>query len=136
MLLVYWRRLTGDYFRLGLAPEEVFEAERLSNQETDVTLFRCLVRQPLDDQWNDFEGRLAGQEDWDEYLAEWGVIAEDEDAAAEIAIDWQSRCYVVPAEIEAIAPSEDTFFDAPGAVWQGMRYPPEVIDLAFDDLDE
>lgn len=114
-----------------MAPEELFEPDRLARPSADVTLFRVLISQPLDENWNTFSGRLMGQEDWDSYLAEWGVLAKDQDQAVEIALMWQSRCYPMEPRLDVVAPSEDEFADSPGIVWQGSRFPPP--DDLFDD---
>ena len=117
----------------GLAPEEMFESSR-QQDEKEVTLFRCLVQQPLDDAWPTSAGCLLGQETWDHYLAEWGVLAADEEEAEAIAIQWQAKCYGLQPETAQTLASDQTFLDSPGVVWQGIRFCPS--EQFGDDLPE
>ena len=119
--------LTGAFRQLllqaGMANDAIMESER-GGETQSVELFRVLLVQPLDDQWSTFAGCLDGQQEWNKYLAEWGVLASDEEAAVKIAKRWQSQCYPLDSELEAVFEAEQQFEDSPGAVWQGMRLGP------------
>ena len=104
----------------------------------NVRLYRCLVHQPLDDTWNEDPDRLSGQENWTTYITEWGVLAESEDTAREVAIRFQALCYQLPAIVPEIMESEESYTDIPGAVWQAGRYEftnEDDGDLNDDELD-
>jgi tetratricopeptide (TPR) repeat protein len=131
-----WRRMAAlpegdplvaqvDEFILasGMAPDELFEKHRQQEAKAkEVIYYRCLVRQPLSKDWPQSPGCLPGQESWREYLAEWGVLAADEDDAVRRVLAWQSRCHALPGEMEALDPGAEKFFDKPGVVWQGFRW--------------
>ena len=104
-----------------LAPEELFQAIRERQKPTDVTFYQLLVRQPLDENWMAFLGRMAHEDEADSYLGSWGVLAEDEEAAQKMVLQWQRRCYPLDAEIVEISGNDDTFSESPGIVWQGQR---------------
>jgi hypothetical protein len=107
----------------GLMPEAFFEDLRQAEKQAEgVNLYRCIVRQPLDNRWPTFAGCLDEQQAWREYRILWGVLARSEEEAAERALSWQSRCYSLPAEIDEITSDEEGFTDRPGVVFQGMRW--------------
>lgn len=113
----------------GMAPDEVFDEERSTRDEEEgMSFYRCKLRQPLDDDWPDSAGCLTGQEAWQEYRILWGVLAPDEDAAAEMALAWQARCYPRAAIIEEIELQREGYTDRPGVVWQGARWAEAVTD--------
>lgn len=120
-MLAYESRL----LEAGLAPNELFAAHRQREsgqaEKGTVNFYRCVVRQPLDEQWLSFAGRLAGEEDWTSYEVHWGVLAVDEQEAARRVSAWQQRCYPLPAEILEIEEEGTDFSDRPGVVWQGYR---------------
>jgi tetratricopeptide (TPR) repeat protein len=107
----------------GLAPDELFEPHRQREEARDgIHFFRCMVRQPLDETWPSSPGCLAGQGQWPEYLALWGVLAVDEDEARQRAQTWQARCGHPGAEARECEMADDTYRDRPGIVWQGQRW--------------
>jgi tetratricopeptide (TPR) repeat protein len=119
-----------------LAPEEFFQTFRAEEPESNVTFYQVMVRQPLDENWMSFAGRLPDEEDSDSYLGSWGVLAEDEDAAQRLVLQWQSRCYPLEAEIFEISGNDESFNDLPGIVWQGQRiFPGEESNDDFDGND-
>lgn len=106
----------------GLAPENVFDRVRQRNEKASgLSYYRCIVRQPLDDDWPLSPGCLAGEEEWREYRILWGVLARDEDEASNAVLEWQSRCYSLPAEVADVQLDSDGYTDRPGVVWQGFR---------------
>lgn len=117
-----------------LAPEEFFEQSRADAASEDVIFYQVLVRQPLDDNWMGFAGRLPIEEESDSYLGSWGVLATDEDEAQELVLRWQRRCYSLEAEIVEVSTMDESFLDVPGVVWQGQRILPSDSDM--DELDE
>jgi len=120
-----------------LAPEEFFDALRADKPSSDVIFYQVLVRQPLDENWMSFAGRLPIEEESDSYLGSWGVLAVDEDEAQEVALLWQSRCYPIEAEVVEVSTMDDAFVDVPGVVWQGQRIFPGDGDISeFDEDDE
>jgi tetratricopeptide (TPR) repeat protein len=107
----------------GLAPDELFEEERQRGDEVrGINYYRCLVRQPLDEQWRESQGCLSGQDNWTAYHMVWGVLAANEDEAGQRVLEWQARCYAQPAEVEETELESEGFTDKPGVVWQGARW--------------
>jgi tetratricopeptide (TPR) repeat protein len=133
-------QLEARLLRSGLMPETWFQWQRESNDAKsveDIRLYRCLVHQPLDEAWNKDPDRLSDQEDWTAYITEWGVLAESEEEAKEIALHFQSRCYHLPATVQEIMASDDSYSDVTGPVWQGPRYSvDDDEELGEDFLDD
>ena len=127
-------RLESRLLRSGLMPDSWFQWKR---EEADlkpvenVRLYRCLVYQPLDETWITDPDRLSDQLGWTAYLTEWGVLSDSEDAAREMAIKAQSLCYQLPATVQEVLESEETYTDVPGAVWQAARF--ELTDEEAED---
>lgn len=133
-----------------LAPEEFFQTLRDQNQASEVTFYQVLIRQPLDENWMHFAGRLAHEGEADSYLGTWGVLANDEETAQKLVLEWQGRCYSIEAEIVEIRGNAESFNDREGIVWQGQRMFPgdeesdedsggfgsEFEDEFDDELDE
>ena len=129
-------RVESRLLRSGLMPDSWFQWQRESTEQKpmeNVRLYRCLVHQPLDETWNEDPDRLSGQENWTTYITEWGVLAESEDIAREVAIRFQAMCYKIPALVPEVLESEETYTDVPGAVWQSGRF--ELTDENVDDED-
>ena len=120
----------------GAAPNELFTPDRRANPETDVNFYRCVLLQPLDERWKDFPGCLASQEDWENYLIEWGVLASSEAQAGELALKWQSRCYYLPPSVAAIEEEDSGYTDHAGIVWQGGRWNPADEGFDGETLDD
>lgn len=108
----------------GLAPDEFFTRDLTNREEDepDVHCFVVLLRQELNEDWKDSRGCLAGQEHWESYLAQWTVLAEDEEDAGERAKDWQQKCAGGLCEILQIDIESGPYRDSPGVVVQGMRW--------------
>jgi hypothetical protein len=116
-------RLNDRLLAAGLAPDDFFEPSREENEVCEgVNFYRCTVLQPLDAHWPQFAGCLSGQESWRAYHGEWGVLARDEEEAAQLVLPWQSRCYRLAPAIENIELADDGYRDHPGIVWQGLRW--------------
>lgn len=124
----------------GLQLDEYFEESRLQREETDVYHFHLQLLQPLGQDWSDSLGCLQGQEHWEDYIAEWGVLAADEEQAIELVMEYQDRCYNLPATLLNIQVSDEDFVDCPGVVWQAVHWSqgdqPEEVDDDDFDLDE
>jgi hypothetical protein len=123
-----------------LAPEELFEGIRERQQPAEVTFYQILVRQPLDENWMTFPGRLAHEEEAESYLGSWGVLAEDDETAQKMVLQWQRRCYPLDAEVVEISGNDESFSESPGIVWQGQRIfagdeDMEGFDGEFDGSD-
>lgn len=122
-------RLEGRLLETGLAPNEMFIAHREQTRPADdpsaaggtVNFYRCVLRQPLDERWETFTGRLAGEENWTGYVVPWGVLAADPAEAQRLALLWQQRCYPIAAEVLEIMEDGGDFTDHAGVVWQGFR---------------
>lgn len=130
-------RIERRLLRSGLMPETWFQWQRESEDARpldNVRLFRCLVHQPLDDTWNADPDRLCDQQDWDSYITEWGVLAQTEDEARETALKFQAMCWDLPATVQEVLESEESYTDVPGPVWQGARY--SLTDDGEDDDGE
>lgn len=108
----------------GLAPEQFFEDVRESGESVEnVNFYRCIAHQPLDDDWPLFQGCLAGQEEWTSYQIAYGVLARDDEEAAQFVLNWQSQCYPqLPAVLASWELEGEGFRDRCGVVWQGARW--------------
>jgi tetratricopeptide (TPR) repeat protein len=118
-------RVEARQLRSGLMPEHWFEMLREASPEEpaeEVFLFRCAVRQPLDDTWDADADRLPHQEGWTSYIAEWGVLAETEADALSRAVGFQTQCHDLPPEGLGAEREQGPFQDKPGVVWQGGRH--------------
>ena len=112
--------------RSGLMPDSWFQHLRESSGDSaieNVKLYRCLLEQPLDEFWLLDPDRLPEQEHWKGYMAEWGVLAQSEEQAGEIALKYQSQCYSLLPEVREVQELESTYTDIPGPVWQAGRFP-------------
>jgi len=136
-------QLETRLLRSGLMPDSWFQTQRESIEQKpidNIRLYRCLIHQPLDNTWQTDLDRLNDQEDWTTYVTEWGVLAESEDAAREMALQWQAKCYHIEAIVPEILESEESYTDVPGAVWQAGRFElpdedPDDDELSDEDLD-
>ena len=116
------QRLIRRLLRTGLLPDAYFDRLRARNPESnDIRFFRVRLRQRLDASWPASEGCLSGQESWNDYLIDWGVLAETEGEAVDRVLEWQCRCESVRPEVEEAEGSDEYFRDRPGVVWQGYR---------------
>jgi tetratricopeptide (TPR) repeat protein len=127
----------------GLAPNEMFAAIRessgLAPVEDGINFYRVLLRQTMDETWKDSVYCLAGEEEWTEYEAVWGVLAEDEDGARRLVVDMQGRAMDRTAEVLGVDEGGSEYTDIPGVVWQGLRASPseeDDEDEEDDDLDD
>ena len=131
--------LENKMLAAGCMPDSYFDEMRSeSTPQDNVKYYRMLVNQKLDDDWANHEGCLLGQEEWQNYFCEWGVLALSEEEAKEFVLDMQARCYSGYAEVVEVIEEDQTFVDTPGIVWQGGRYSiPDDLDLdgEFDDED-
>lgn len=106
----------------GLAPDGFFLDQRRKNLPCEgLSFYVFRLKQPLDDRWQTFEGCCAGQQGWLAYLASWGVLAPNAAAAESTVLDWQARCYPLPAEVLDVTLQYENCRDWPGPVWQGRR---------------
>jgi len=106
----------------GLAPDRFFLEKRRHNPPRGGLGFYVFrLKQPLDQGWSTFKGCRAGQEDWQAYVGSWGVLAPSAAEAEKTALDWQGRCYPLPAEVLDFTVHYEDCYDCPGAVWQGRR---------------
>lgn len=131
-------KIESRLLRSGLMPESWFQWQRESDDAKpveNVRLYRLLVHQPLDDTWAANPDRLYDQQNWDSYITEWGVLAESEDQARELALQYQAMCCEIPAAVQEVLESDESYTDIPGPVWQGARYSLSD-DEANDDDDE
>ncbi|GAB5405001.1 MAG: hypothetical protein Aurels2KO_32320 [Aureliella sp.] len=118
-------QLSSRILRAGLAAESYFEISGEApddSSEPSFNFYRCLVRQPLDEAWQENPDRLEHQEGWDGYMAEWGVLAADDAQARRCVLDWQEQCYSLPSEVEIIELSGEGFAGPARVVWQGLRF--------------
>lgn len=116
------KRLVRRLLRAGLLADSFLEMLRAETPESNqVRFFRVQVRQPLDEDWENSEGCLAGQENWKDYLIDWGVLAEDEQDAVTRVLQLQNQCESAPAKMVQVEGPEETFRDRPGVLWQGYR---------------
>lgn len=129
--------LESKMLSAGAMPDAYFDELRSTvDPQDNIKFFRVLVNQKLDEDWPNHEGCLLGQEEWQNYFCEWGVLATSENDARERVLEIQARCYSGYAEVAEVIEDDQLFVDTPGVVWQGGRYSiPEDLDLD-EDFDE
>lgn len=66
-------------------------------------------------------------------MAHWGVLADDSEQAAALALDAQRQCYSIEPEIMDVTPDEEPLHDRPGVAFQGYR---ASADEILDEDDE
>lgn len=116
------RRTVLRLLKAGLISDDYLQTIREKRTESGgVKFFRVQVRQPLDESWPHSEGCLSGQQDWDEYLIDWGVLAKTEEDAVRYVMELQNECESAAAEVVQIDAGEENFRERPGVVWQGYR---------------
>lgn len=116
------QRVALRLLRAGLISDDYLYALRQQQSETtEVRFFRVQLQQPLDSHWPESEGCLAGQESWQSYLIDWGVLAESEEDAVDRVMSMQSECESALARVVQLDAGEETFAERPGVVWQGYR---------------
>ena len=105
-----------------LAPDRLFESYRAKGDTVeDLNLYRCLIEQPLDERWLSWHGRMAGEEELTSYRALWGVLAASSEEAAELVLEWQSRCFPLNAQIIEVELVDTDYTEQIGVVWQRFR---------------
>jgi len=128
-----WRkRAFTRLLRAGLISDSYFQLLRQSHQEIEsVQFYRVQLLQPLDETWPGSEGCLAGQQGWESYLIDWGVLAESEAHAVELALEFQNQCETAAARAVDVISGDESFRTQPGVVWQGYRR--DESEVAADD---
>ncbi len=118
------KRTVRLLLKTGMAPEELFQADRSSREKRPgLGYYVCVLRQPLPEDWSTNDGCLNGQQTWREYETAWGVLASDEEEAREFATTWQTRCLPPPFEFIDVRLQGEDYEDSPGIVWQGLHQP-------------
>ncbi|MCA9130788.1 MAG: hypothetical protein KDB22_27065 [Planctomycetales bacterium] len=106
----------------SLAPERLFELHRVKGDPIEgLKFYLCLVEQPLDEHWYNWHGRLAGEEGFTSYRVAWGVLARTGTEAAELVLEWQSRCYPLEARVVDVELVDEGYTEHMGVVWQRFR---------------
>lgn len=107
---------------LGLAPDEIFRGDRMKGEPVEgVGFYICMLRQPLDDDWNDSPVRLPWEADWKAYDVNWGVLARSEVEAKSAALAQQRVAHRLEAEVREVRLEDEGYTDRVGVVWQGFR---------------
>ena len=123
----------------GLMPDEYFEELRQQREELpDVNFYRVRLRQTVGDQWSQESGCLPGQEHWEFYQLEWGVLAQTEEEAVNRVLQMHHSGLPYPATVEEVQLAGEGYTDRPGVVWQGIRWcddAPEDDDDGFFGMD-
>ncbi|XZE34205.1 tetratricopeptide repeat protein [Pirellulaceae bacterium SH501] len=127
------KRVEERLLQCGMAPEDYFAERRSHEKPRDLQLFHVSVLQPLDDEWEEFPGCLPEQADWTGYVAHWGILADDAEQAAALALEAQRQCYSIEPEIMDVTPDEEPLHDRPGVAFQGYR---ASADEILDDDEE
>jgi tetratricopeptide (TPR) repeat protein len=131
------KRTVRLLLKTGMAPEELFQADRSSREKRPgLGYYVCVLRQPLPEDWSTNDGCLNGQQTWREYETAWGVLAADEDEAREFATTWQTRCLPPPFEFIDVRLQGEDYEDSPGIVWQGLHQPASTDDDDEDGDDQ
>lgn len=108
----------------GLAPNELFMPHREQDESPEgIHFYECVLLQPLDQRWAAWPGRLPHEEDWEQYIVRWGVLARSEEEAAKLALSWQKRSYPLAAEVLEVNLQIEDYPEPAGVVWQGFREP-------------
>jgi len=115
------QRLDDHLVSAGLAPNELFAAHRKGEPCEDLGYYICRLRQPLDDQWERWPGRLADEPMGTSYETAWGVLARNDEEAEEIALQWQRKAYPLSPHVLDTSLQGEGYRDVPGVVWQGAR---------------
>jgi tetratricopeptide (TPR) repeat protein len=117
------KALNEKLLQAGVMPDDYFEELRMcSEKEEGINYYRIFVRQLLDENWEEWPGRLHDQEGWTGYFILWGVLAKDEEDAKERVLQWQAKCYPAPAWVAKTEVQSEDYNDRPGVVWQGERW--------------
>ena len=115
-------RLVKRLLRAGLLSDYYLNMMRADEPESnDIHFYRIQMLQPLNEAWPESEGCLIGQELWDNYTIDWGVLAESEEDAVNRVTELQKQCEVAVPILVQVEVSEEKFRDRPGVVWQGYR---------------
>ena len=120
----------------GIATESYFESLRSDEKPCDLFLYQCYISQPLDAAWSESDGCLPDQSEWQNYIAQWGVLARDTAEAEEQALHWQAKCYSLEGVLVDIDSSDESLHDRPGIAFQGPRFPENEHMGDNDDEDE
>jgi tetratricopeptide (TPR) repeat protein len=106
----------------GIAPDEVFAGRREHGEVCEgVNFYEVLMRQPLDERWAEWHGRLSGEEELPAYVVTWGVLARNEEEAQQLALEAQQCAFPLAAEPLEVNSGEQGFRDRVGVVWLGWR---------------
>jgi len=108
--------------RAGLISDEYLYSLRSGNDESEgVHFYRVQLRQPLDSGWKFSEGCLSGQELWEDYLIDWGVLARSDQEAVTLVLEFQNECESAVSHVVKLDKGDETFRERIGVVWQGYR---------------
>ena len=89
--------------------------------------FMVTLRQPLDATWAESKSVLEGQQNWTSYRVVYGVLAADPDQAEATALQWQLRCFPLPAEVLNTESDNGRYTDKPGVTQR--RFPEPETQL-------
>lgn len=116
------KQLYQRMLRAGLLSDPYLQSLRDRETETDdIRFYRVQMLQPVSADWKNSEGCLAGQENWDRYTIDWGVLAVSDQDAVDRVTTLQSLCETAVPMLLHVQSGDDTFRDRPGVVWQGYR---------------
>ena len=115
--------LARRMIQTGLAHDSYFQHLR-EQQDVDeeIHFYLITIKQPLSENWSESLSCLHGQQDWEEYIIEWGVLARNRDQALTMMQQFQDLCGPPEHSVLDIDESEETYEDRPGVVWQGHRW--------------
>lgn len=120
----------------GTVPDSYFDTLReLDEIEEEIYFYRIRLHQSLDESWANSLVCLPGQDSWEEYSIDWGVLAFDRDDAISRVMQFQNLCGE-GAEVEEVEESEETYRDRPGVVWQGIRWNDADYNEQFEFEEE
>ena len=116
------RQIEDLMLATNMAPEELFERYRNDQQAIEgINFYHCTFEQPLDENWKQWLGRLPNEEELTSFQTTWGVLAETEEEAIQIAGRWQARCYPRDAKLASVELTDEGYCAGAGVVWQGWR---------------
>lgn len=108
----------------GMTPERYFEAIRLTRaKEEGISFYIVVIGQSLPADWSQSNCCGPGQQDWTQYAMRYGVLSTSQAKAERIALEFQSRSSLAPADLLDVQAFDQEYIDSPGIVWQSIPEP-------------
>ena len=117
-------------FERCLVPDEYFfplhEEGEADEELPERKVYRCYLRQPLVPEVPSYSGWFRGALEEEYYFAAWIVVADSSEEAVALALELQSRCYPLSAELEECEELDSVYYSKNSRVIiQGRRLHPD-----------